>query len=127
MLDVNSSATPLEAGKYLNLRAECWDKMRKWIRDRAQLPNREDLANDLCGLTYKFNHRNLLQMEGKDDLKKRGLPSPDIGDALALTFAMPIAPKELRDMQRRNSVAADYDPLYRSNKVAPDYNPLWSR
>ena len=113
IFDVHSSSSPLESGKYLNLRSEMWDKMRKWIKDRAQIPSREDLTNDLCSLTYKFNHRNLLQMEDKADLKKRGKPSPDIADALALTFAMPIASKEMRDLQRRNSIAADYDPLYR--------------
>ncbi len=40
---------------------------------------------------YGFDGRNRLQLEKKDDMKGRGQPSPDVGDALALTFAMPVS------------------------------------
>jgi len=69
---------------YFNLRAEVWCNMRDWIKG-ASLPNDEILVEDLANLEYFYN-KNQIQLEGKDQLKKRGLPSPDSGDALSMTF-----------------------------------------
>lgn len=129
IFEVNASSSPNET-QYKNLRAEMWGKMRLWIRDRAKILPREDLANDLTSLTYKFDHRNALQLESKDDLKKRGLPSPDIADALALTFAQSIAPKEMRNAKYGQQVAYDDDPIYRGptdrrGGEAIDPDPIW--
>lgn len=110
VMEVNAGSAASDDGKYINLRAEMWGRMRAWLKDRAHIPPREDLATDLTGLTYKFDHRNRLQLESKADLKKRNLPSPDIADALALTFAQPIAPPEVRrerDRMFRNSYSDD--------------------
>jgi hypothetical protein len=51
------------------------------------------LKQDLAGPTYFYNNAGKIQLESKDSIKKRGLPSPDIADALALTFAMPVVKK----------------------------------
>ena len=70
--------------------------MRAWLEERGSLGAEPALADDLVALTYGFDHANRLKLEAKKDLKARGLPSPDLADALALTFAYPVAPADLR-------------------------------
>lgn len=77
---------------YANMRAQCWGNMRTAIQDGIRLPDNDDLVTDLTGLEYGFNTRNQIQLEKKEDAKKRGIASPDLADALALTYAMPVAP-----------------------------------
>jgi hypothetical protein len=55
------------------------------------------MAADLAGPGYHINGSNLLVLESKADMQKRGQPSPDDGDALALTFAQPVAPAEVEE------------------------------
>ena len=54
----------------------------------------EKMAMDLAGPGYHINRSNLLVLESKADMQKRGQASPDDGDALALTFAQKVAPAE---------------------------------
>lgn len=82
--------TPPKDSKYYNLRTELWVKMRDWLREGdADIPDDNELCDDLIGPEYKFDARERLQLERKQDMKERGLSSPDCGDALALTFAQP--------------------------------------
>jgi len=74
---------------YANKRAEMWGNVRQWLEQGA-LPDDPELRADLTGVEYGFNARGEIQLEKKEDMKKRGLASPDIGDALALTFALPV-------------------------------------
>lgn len=76
--------------RYLNKRAEMWFECRDWLMSGASIPDNLQLKQDLAGPTYYYNSAGKIQLESKDDIKKRGLPSPDIADALALTFAMPV-------------------------------------
>jgi hypothetical protein len=76
--------------RYVNKRAEMWYEMRDWIAAGGVVPNDVSLKQDLAAPTYKFDHQDRVALESKDDLKARGLPSPDLGDALALTFAFPV-------------------------------------
>ncbi len=73
-----------------NKKAEMWSRMRAWIDDIGQLPESMDLRRDLITPKYAFNGKDQLTVEGKKDIKKRGYPSPDLADALALTFAAPV-------------------------------------
>jgi hypothetical protein len=57
----------------------------------------EKMAADLAGPGYHINRSNLLVLESKADMQKRGQASPDDGDALALTFAQPVAPAEIEE------------------------------
>lgn len=50
--------------------------------------------SDLTGPGYELDNRVRIKLESKIEMKKRGLDSPDDADALALTFAMPVAPEE---------------------------------
>ena len=97
---------------YNNKRSEMWDGIRIWLDDGGSLPPNVDLKTDLCVPTYKFDSSNRLQLESKDDIKKRGGRSPDLGDALALTFAFPVAAKKLGHFGfKQEAVLADYDPF----------------
>lgn len=85
---VNVARRADEPDKYKNLRAELWDMMRDWFTQEmpVEIPDSDELQTDLTGLGYKFDSSDRLQIEGKDDAKKRGLLSPDTADCLMLTF-----------------------------------------
>ena len=86
VIEVQFGASPEDSRKYLNKRAEMWGKARDWLPSGA-LPADEVLATDLTAVEYGFTAADQIQLERKEDMKKRGLASPDRGDALALTFA----------------------------------------
>lgn len=82
------------AGGPKNRRAEIWLEMRKWLSDEAvpvQIPDDDLLHGDLCGPFYREDANQKLLLESKDDMKDRGLKSPDSADALALTFAVRVS------------------------------------
>jgi hypothetical protein len=83
-----------------NKRAEMWGDMREWLRS-ASLPNDRLLKSDLCGPHVKPNSSGTLFLEGKKEMKARGQASPDAADALAVTFAYPLASREAREKPRR--------------------------
>ena len=75
------------------LRDHLWQEMARWVREDeptfkpVDRDNAEDLAGELASIKYKINSAGCLVIESKDDMKSRGLRSPDIADALGLTFA----------------------------------------
>ena len=75
---------------YANKRAEMWGNLRDWLKAGGALPDDPELRADLTGVEYGYTGTGEIQLEKKEDMKKRGLASPDIGDALALTFAHPV-------------------------------------
>jgi hypothetical protein len=69
--------------------------------ETASIPSLPELHSELAAVQYTYaNAQGRLQLESKEDLKKRGLPSPDLADALALTFAEPVAHPGLRGVRR---------------------------
>jgi hypothetical protein len=103
--------------RYVDRRAEMWWAMADWVRGYGCIPNDTELIAELCGPTYRYDNHNKLRIESKEDMKKRGLPSPNKADALSLTFAAPVAHAGLRgELDRLNRHAgrdADYDPYAR--------------
>jgi hypothetical protein len=102
-------ATGNEGEKYANKRAEMWGSMRSWLTT-GSIPNDADLKAQLVGPLYTYTLKNEIQLEKKEDMMKRGLESPDLADALALTFAMPIA-AVMRDMPGKPLVQSEYNPF----------------
>jgi hypothetical protein len=104
------------SSEYLNKRSEMWFGVRDWLKMGGAIPNRVDLKQDLAAPVYWYDAAHRIQLESKDNIKKRGLPSPDLADALCLTFAHPVAPKHpideiapgLREKIRDNKT--HYDP-----------------
>ena len=76
-----------------NKRAEIWASMRGWLEHGAIPADDEELKDDLTNPEYTFDQDQRIVLEKKEHMKARGLPSPDRGDALACTFAQPVAPK----------------------------------
>ena len=62
------------------------------------------MAADLAGPGFHINRSNLLVLESKADMQKRGQASPDDGGALALTFAQPVAPAEVEEKDDEEEV-----------------------
>ncbi len=88
VIGVNVATRAEEAAVYKNCRAEIWDRGRAWLLQDmpVEIPDSDELQTDLCGLGYKYDSSDKLQIESKDDAKKRGCLSPDCGDAFMLTF-----------------------------------------
>jgi hypothetical protein len=91
--------TPGQGVAYANMRAKMWGGAKDWCKTGC-LPEDNDLKADLTGVNYGYDAHNAILLEKKDDMKKRGLASPDDGDAFALTFAMPVARKSVADDRR---------------------------
>ena len=64
--------------------------MKAALEGRLQIPDDDALQADLVGPTYKYQSDGRLLLEAKQDMRRRGVPSPDLGDAVALTFCNPI-------------------------------------
>ena len=76
----------------LNLRAFLWREMRDWLKQGGALdPADQELAQDLIGPETVPRLDGKIQLEGKQAMKSRGLPSPNRADALALTFTAPVS------------------------------------
>ncbi len=75
-----------------NRRAEMWWKSRDWLDDDggADIPDEDALQADACGPGYKYDVNQRLLLESKEDMRRRGVRSPDEWDALVLTFAEPV-------------------------------------
>ena len=80
---------------WLNKRAECWGTMAQWFGRGAAIPR--DIAHDgaatldqeLISPHYSYQSERRLRIESKEDMRKRGVRSPDKADALACTFSGP--------------------------------------
>lgn len=80
-------AVPDKAGPY-NVRAEIYSRLRQWLLEGGCIPDDDELASDLSAAKIKFRANNDWLLESKSDMKARGIRSPDLGDALALTFSV---------------------------------------
>jgi hypothetical protein len=97
---------------YFNLRAESWGKCKKWL-ETADIPDLPELEMDLTGVQYRFSGQNQIQLERKEDMKKRGLASPNLGDMLAMSFsAMPAGMTE--EEQLGEKLSKIEDPFWRT-------------
>jgi hypothetical protein len=98
---------------FVNRRAEMWWQVKEWLGNGGSIPNDTALKAELSTPTYWFDAVGKRCLESKDEIKKRlqGGGSPDIADALALTFAYPVAkqlPREVRE--RLDPTPKDHDP-----------------
>lgn len=93
-------ASGQDADIYSNLRAQMWANMRGWFEGNVSILNDEELLEDLANVRRKATGQtNKLLIEAKEEMRRRGIRSPDNADALALTFALPF---DLLPLQRRD-------------------------
>ena len=95
--EVNAGVAATDDEVYYNKRAEMWGRMRTWLSSGADIPLDIEMREALIGLEYGFDDKERIRLERKKDMKKRGLASPDEGDALAHTFA-----EEIGDIRKQS-------------------------
>ena len=100
---------------YANKRAEMYGALREWLKV-GMIDDDPELKADLAGIEYGYvprDGRDAIILEKKEHMKKRGLASPDDGDALALTFAHPVGPSDHSGAfgSKLGSEYDDYDPF----------------
>lgn len=84
-----------------NRRAEIWLDSLSWLEDPAgvDIPDLDELQADACSTGYTHNARSRILLWPKDRMRSMGIPSPDLWDAVALTFAEPVI--ETKPWERR--------------------------
>ena len=112
----------VDADRYMRQRDELWFLAREWF-DKAYctMPNDEKLVQELVGPKYGVESSGKLKVESKDDMKKRGLKSPNVADAFCLTFA---GGDEVEGFTRPQVAQTNYDPF---SVGTDDYERLVSR
>ena len=116
VIEVPFGGKALKQQQYINRRSEMWWLMKEWIEEGGAIPNDIALKQELATPIYWYDNVGRRVLESKDQIKKRlqGAGSPDLADALALTFALPVAKKVPEDIyiKRRNETTqkAEYDP-----------------
>ena len=98
---------------------EMWCRMREWMAEGA-IQDDPDLRNQLANRSYYYNSHGEIMLESKDDMRDRGVGSPDRADALALTFAYPVASRSNAEAVRGQNMGggameSEYDPMVRAS------------
>jgi phage terminase large subunit len=84
---VNVAESPALGTRYQKLRDELWFRCREWFEARdCSMPDQEELIHELTAARFSILSSGKFKAEGKDQMKKRGLKSPDLADAFILTF-----------------------------------------
>ena len=119
VIEVPFGGKALKQQQYINRRSEMWWLMKEWIEEGGAIPNDIALKQELATPIYWYDNVGRRVLESKDQIKKRlqGAGSPDLADALALTFALPVAKKVPEDIyikRRKESTGkTEYDPYSR--------------
>ena len=86
--DVNVSESSAMNPQAAKLRDELWLSVKEWLAARAcKLPRMDELRQELVAPTYTFTSNGRIKVEGKQEMKRRGMRSPDLADSLCITFA----------------------------------------
>jgi len=113
-IEVPFGGRAIQESQFVNRRSEMWWTMREWIIGAGGIPNDPALKQELSTPIYWYDAAGRKVLEPKDEIKKRlqGGASPDLADALALTFAFPVRgrmPREIRERIKPRSTM-DHDP-----------------
>jgi hypothetical protein len=101
VIEVNAAVLPDDKNKYLNKRVEMWDRCKEWLSIGA-IPDGKTLYKDLTTPRYSYSLKtSQLQLERKDEMKRRGEHSPDEAEALIQTFFKPIARTDTKHSVRK--------------------------
>jgi hypothetical protein len=87
VMEVNAGSTPDNPELYYNKRIEMWDRMRNALKTGMDMPYDAETRAAIIGIEYGYDDKERMRLERKADMKKRGLDSPDEGDAIAHTYA----------------------------------------
>ena len=85
---INVSESPSMGDTYMNLRSELWFKAKAFLEERGcKIPKDDQLLSELTSVRYSFTSSGKMKAESKDEMRKRGLGSPDLADAFCLCMA----------------------------------------
>jgi hypothetical protein len=85
---INVAESSSMSERYMRLRDELWFKCREWLEQKdVCIPDQDELITELTAVQYEILSSGKFKVESKDQMKKRGMRSPDVADALMLTFA----------------------------------------
>ncbi len=92
VIGIEVSRAPTDPEHFADLTSELWWNLREMLDPAANheaitLPHDDELLGQLTSRRYSYTSRGQIKVESKDDMKKRGLPSPDRADAVVLAFA----------------------------------------
>ena len=114
--EVHPGAAATQFDLYLNKRAEYWSDLREWLHSEGCINDDPRLFTQLTTILYSLDrHGQKLKLEAKEDMKKRGLESPDDADTLALTFAVRVARRDRThtlNAQRQLRAITEYEDLH---------------
>ena len=86
---VNVAHKAKQDEQYANLRAEGYWRLReRFVSGRISIPGDRGLIGELAALRYDYDSLGRIKIEGKDEMRKRGPPSPDLADALMMAFLL---------------------------------------
>lgn len=106
LVEFHGGVAASDPHKYLNKRAEIWGDMKDWMSG-GQIPDEPEIETDLTGPDYGYHPtRGCIALETKDEMRHRGIDSPDFGDSLAMTFAVKVAPPKPKPQGPRKTVTA---------------------
>jgi len=110
-IDVNFGKTAIDR-RYKRWGDQMWGNMRDSLL-RLSLPNDTELRTQLTQREYNVDDNGQITLESKKMMRERGIDSPDIPDALGLTFAQEVAPDSMRNLFNRKPMMAqsEYDPF----------------
>lgn len=85
---INVSESPSMGDTYMNLRSELWFKAKAFLEERScKIPKDDQLLSELTSVRYSFTSSGKMKAESKDEMRKRGLGSPDLADSFCLCMA----------------------------------------
>ncbi len=85
---VNVGESASANDKFVRLRDELWWRAREWFDKKdCKIPLDDGLMGELSAVKYTFTSAGKISVESKDEMKKRGLKSPDLADSFNLTLA----------------------------------------
>ena len=109
VISVNVAESSAMHPTALRLRDELWIRAKEWLEAKdVVLPDNEILAKELVAPRYSFTSSGKLKVESKDEMKRRGVASPDVADAFCLTFAGVAGTVTRGAMSRRWKQPIDY-------------------
>lgn len=107
VVEINAGTRADDPAKFYNTRAEMWFRLKEWVEGGADIIDDRELAEQLISPEYEYTVKEQIKLEKKEDMKKRGLESPDRAEAVALTFGEIVSP-----MQAQNSFEPQEEAAY---------------
>lgn len=109
---VHNGEQAMQVEKYRNRGAECWVRMKEWTEDAtrpASLPKVAEingkvkdcnlLQAEMCSRSFTYDARRRFVLQSKEEMRDKGIPSPNVADALSLTFAVSVAPRRRQQVE----------------------------